>query len=1087
MTSGQKSSVLLSSRGLEAGVDARLVREKEAWEHDPAFRSHGHTLRRLFSDLKVDAVLCLDNRPSVCVKDARTLSQSQIEDLRRKLWNLGTTTLLVLETERDVQVFSTIAKPVHGDETGVAARLPNETIEDLEDVILALSLQRLIRRIETGAIYREHKSLFDSQASVNRRLLDNLKTLRNLISPQKTKISYQRAHALIGRFLFSCYLLDRGIIGPRYLTKANLPEATDMQNLLDQSAKGSRTLQILFNALQRDFNGSLYGEGISEYKITDAEVNFLRRFLAGENLRTGQLSLYKLYDFAFIPVELISSIYEEFLGAESDAEQLTRQEHPRRHHRRTQGAYYTPPRLAELVVDIATEDWRTLLDKRCLDPACGSGVFLVILFIRMAEEWRQRNPGASTRSRYDALLKLLSENLCGIDIQLTACLVTCFSLYLAFLDQMEPKEIVELQEVLKHDVQQKLLPRILWEKNKVRPKPPHFASILETDFFAFSSQREFHLVIGNPPWVSRRVTPSVEDWLFSYKENPYLSEIPKSKQKQTLFPAREVACGFMWKVGLHLLPGGRVCQLLPTRVFLSNNTNHFQAAWLGKHRLETIWLLADWSFILFRSADCPCFIARYHVRTDREDVGEFEYITPKVELLDPREALIPILPEDQKTLLQGHIVTASGQEQAATAWKELLWGTPRDVRLIDRLMTLPRLSSLATRPPRMDRNSSGKRNSEKRKRWWSGQGFQPLTSSDVTDSENQQEPWRKWWSMDHPFLSATTTIGSYIIDRPKRYGTRGEFLRRSIAPELTRPPLVVVNKALTKAFFSDYRIVFQDDFQAFAGPKSDEDLLLFLTAYLNTDLVQYLIFHTSANIGLERDIVRLEEILSLPFPLPEHTRNPKANKEIITRCASILRNQYKLAEDNILHSENSQLDAKREFTGLVYAYFEICEWERILIEDTVNVFRPSSTPGSLDSDKLITVKPSNSSHRKAYAETLLSTFRGWTRTPKQIWARGIVAEGLRLAFITVGVGDVASGYSETQAEPRVTELLSNLKESSKQNGHSTHNRLRGFVYYEPNRVHVLKPLNLRYWTRTAALNDADEILTKMMDEGGWRG
>jgi hypothetical protein len=42
--------------------------------------------------------------------------------------------------------------------------------------------------------------------------------------------------------------------------------------------------------------------------------------------------------------------------------------------RRKVGAYYTPPRLAELVVDIATEGWDTLLDKRYLDPACGSGV-----------------------------------------------------------------------------------------------------------------------------------------------------------------------------------------------------------------------------------------------------------------------------------------------------------------------------------------------------------------------------------------------------------------------------------------------------------------------------------------------------------------------------------------------------------------------------------------------------------------------------------------------------------------------------------------------------------------------------------------
>ena len=160
--------------------------------------------------------------------------------------------------------------------------------------------------------------------------------------------------------------------------------------------------------------------------------------------------------------------------------------------------------MAELTVDIATEGWATLLDKRCLDPACGSGVFLVILFIRMAEEWRKRNPKANTRRRYDALMGLLSENLRGVDIHPTACLVTCFSLYLAFLDQMEPKEVIELRELLERDTRAKLLPRILWNTRSPCPRPPHLTTVRGLDFFALPTEQEFDLVVGNPPWVSRR-------------------------------------------------------------------------------------------------------------------------------------------------------------------------------------------------------------------------------------------------------------------------------------------------------------------------------------------------------------------------------------------------------------------------------------------------------------------------------------------------------------------------------------------------------------------------------------------------------
>ena len=1078
MNARSKPSLLLRSHGLVAGVDSRLLRATDDWELAPAFRSHGHALRRLLVDLNIDAVVCLDNRPSVCLKDARSLSAFEVEELRRKLWNLGATTLLVLETESDVQVFSTIAKPIKMDRTGTGAKLSSETIQNLEVTALALSLQGLIRRVETGAIYREHKLLFDPQGSVNKQLLDNLKEARNFIAPKKSKHTYRRAHSFIGRFLFTCYLLDRGIIGPPYLKKVNLPEAGNLQDLLDQSTDGSKTLETLFRTLQRDFNGSLYSELVDDYHIKDTEVSCLRRFLAGEDLRTGQLSLFRLYDFAFIPVELISSIYEEFLGAEAEVEQPR----SRRTHdgQRIQGAYYTPPRLAEIAVDVATQDWDTLLDKRCLDPACGSGVFLVILFIRMAEEWRKRNPNASTRCRYEALMRLLSENLRGIDVHPTACLVTCFSLYLAFLDQMEPKEIIELCDALEHDTHKKLLPRILWEAGRLRPRPPHFTTVRESDFFALPSHGEFHLVIGNPPWISRKAAPTVEDWLFSANDNPYLQDIPDSKHRQTLFPAGEVACAFMWKAGLHLLPEGRVCQVLPSRVFLSNNTDRFQTTWLGHHRLETLWLLADWSFILFRTADCPCFIARYHPRGDEEATGEFEFITPKVELLDPREALIPVLPEDRKALSESSIISAANESAAASAWKRQHWGTPRDARLIDRLTRMPRLKRLAKRPPR---NLDSVPQNRKRN-WFKGQGFRSATESTI-------KPHEVFWKETDPFLAADAPVLDLILRRqdcpPIGDLYKAEGLDRKRSSLIYKQPLLLINKACTKFLFSDFDVLFKDDFLSISAPKHEEDELLFLTAVLSSPLAQYLLFHTTANIGIERDIARTEEILELPFPLPEDMSDPERSHAILRSCALRLRQLRDELQkpSNLLQGESLVRDAQRELYEFVCDYFDICQWERELIDDTVKVFRPSSTPGSMDSQKLLTAQSSKLVHRREYAETLIRTFRGWTRTRKHLSTECSIAAKVGLAIITIGISDKARRYIESSAEEYVAKVLTNIQKSTSVKKTATFHYLRGFALYEPDCVHLLKPLSRRHWTRTAALNDADEILTRMMEESGW--
>jgi hypothetical protein len=303
---------------------------------------------------------------------------------------------------------------------------------------------------------------------------------------------------------------------------------------------------------------------------------------------------------------------------------------------------------------------------------------------------------------------------------------------------------------------------------------------------------------------------------------------------------------------------------------------------------------------------------------------------------------------------------------------------------------------------------------------------------------------------------------------------------------LYKAPLLLTNKGCTKFLFSDFDVLFQDDFQSICAPRHEEAELLFLTAVLASPLTQYLLFHTTANIGIERDIARLEEILALPFALPEQMPNKDHCQAIVDECASLLQNLKRelVKLENPLKREPLVREAQRKLNKLVYDYFGVCAWERDLIKDTIGVFRPSSTPASLDSDKLLTARPSTPGHREAYAHTLISTFRGWTRTKKSLWARSYIATKLDLAFLTFGVGGRATAYQESEAESQVEKLLDRIHESTAQSV-GTINYLRGYEFYEGTTVHLLKPLSRRYWTRTAALNDADEILSHMMEEDGW--
>ena len=318
------------------------------------------------------------------------------------------------------------------------------------------------------------------------------------------------------------------------------------------------------------------------------------------------------------------------------------------------------------------------------------------------------------------------------------------------------------------------------------------------------------------------------------------------------------------------------------------------------------------------------------------------------------------------------------------------------------------------------------------------------------------------------------------------YSEKG--LHRDRSPLLYRHPLLLINKACTKFLFSNFDVLFQDDFQSICAPEGEEDELLFLAAVLSSPLAQYLLFHTTANIGIERAIAHLEEILELPFPLPEDMPDPKRSEAILRSCAERLRRLHSDLNmpENLLIGESLVQEAHSDLDGFVCKYFEICPWEQQLITDTVEVFRPSSTPSSVESDKLLTARPSTSNDRAAYAETLVKTFQDWSSTKLHLWASTSIANRLGVAVITFGIGSEPLQYVESLSDDSLDDVLAAIRKSSATNG-SLFSRLRGFIFYESDRVHILKPINRRHWTRTAALNDADEILARMMEEDGWPG
>ncbi len=111
--------------------------------------------------------------------------------------------------------------------------------------------------------------------------------------------------------------------------------------------------------------------------------------------------LYALYKFDFSKIigDPLGDLYQKYFDRET---------------RKALGEFYTPKEVVEYIVDAVDYRGRGIVDKRLLDPACGSGTFLVDALKRYLEEAK---PLAEEKGWDFVLSKLCNEyHIVGFDI-----------------------------------------------------------------------------------------------------------------------------------------------------------------------------------------------------------------------------------------------------------------------------------------------------------------------------------------------------------------------------------------------------------------------------------------------------------------------------------------------------------------------------------------------------------------------------------------------------------------------------------------------------------------------------------------------
>lgn len=879
--------------------------------------------------------------------------------------------------------------------------------------------------IQSGELFKRHPEWFSPEKRVDRTLLKNLGLIVEKLNKQG--IEKLKAQLLMAQVMFIAYLEHRGIVSDIYREDRQVDSLFNLVRSGDQSG-----ILKLLERLKDDFNGDLLGpeSGVDGVwgNLSPLAFALLDEFLMRVDLETRQQDLWG-YDFRMIPVELLSGIYETFLSVE----------------KRSVGAYYTPRHLAVLAVDQAFAHSSKILDEKVYDGACGSGILLTTAYRRMLAH-AEANSGRQWS--FAERVELLKNNIFGSDINESACRVTAFSLYLSVLEHLEPTDIAKLTAEGRSK-----LPNLL--KSNIQ------AGETRGDFFSDENphlqQKKCTIFLSNPPWVEP-------------KKGELLSADRWAKNRGYKIPRRQLCAAFMLRA-LDSLQSedGRLCFILPVSVLGASTSQSFVQDWLGLCEVDTIINFGDLRKLLFDEAKQPTLLVvarpRRKNKSSISNAETFEYWVPKADVsfafgrltlhgTDRHRVLTPRLAYDNSVLTT------------------LFWGTSQDQAFLTRLQLMGNIEGLFG----------------KGKGWHTAKGFHKHDAS--VQKPASSLPLRKMKHLDakHFAIDGPLFDTGVLKTFPENIETVASLPEEMMAS--FDGPRIVFTDGMTPerqicAGFSMERFCFSSSMGVIQAPPEDADLLRFLSVYLHSDLIRYVLLLTAYQISFERERVTLRNIKDLPFVRPSKHKDPKRAYQIISEVAGYVK-ELEIIEQFERYRMYKSWQPKAE--KLISEYFGITDSENERIREVINAVLPSVQPSSYL--RLQTPLQARTTRKdfEIYQAKLVDELDQWRNAmggagnfqasvllgPKQTYgAIGVV----RLDVIP---GHYGNSYylNPNIADDAVIALIGRMKQLDllPVRLHNNIYLIADYVIRVENSLYLIKPLVRRLWLQAEAVRDAERMV-----------
>lgn len=771
-------------------------------------------------------------------------------------WNYRKVLLLIAYSDFEVRVYNCYAKPscVSTDEIYEkklsGAYIQKASLEDgnLDDFAAYFSREA----VDTGALWEATEVIkIDISKRVDAYLVDCLDRTKDALL--KTGLDEKYIHALLIRSLFVLFLEDKGATKDAGVYNAINPSYASFFDILKDKSATYRLFTILNDRFDGDVTRILPGE---KEKVTNRQLELVRKcFLDGDLSDDPKLyNDWRLFRFDIIRIELLSEIYEHFLGASKTSK----------------GQYYTPLNLVDLILSEKIPNDTRQWNLKILDPACGSGVFLVESYKRLIRIWKLANRKETID--FESLKAILCNNIYGIDIDATALSVASFGLYLTLINELDPRTLwakswCKLPCLIHKDDNTEGVEGNLWCKDAI---VTNFNSILP----------EMDLVVGNPPYGTKQQQKSITAYC-----------------KRFGF-AYEMSLPFIHKATA-LCPNGEIALVVNMKILTNANGTygHFREWLLREAYVEKIYNLSifrnapkEFGGSLFSSAKTPVAVLFYRADRQKSVSKDITYWAPKTYVKSNMLYDIVLDSCDLK-----YLPRELCERNDTSVWKIGAWGNAMAYRVMEKMRAIPTLKKT------FDKNT-----------WIYGRGCN-------ADSQNPQ--------FTPEYLLDLKRIGRYRVPEDAIVCNDKNKVFRENKYGIFDAPYVVMKECpdrdgVIAGLFYGNAITTTSAFVFNGMTEANKKVL---TAYLNSKVVNAFLFLTSSTWGIERERLLIdEEVMQTPSPFVTITGAQK--RRIISLYDQICKKRSEL-----MHTDTT--NEERCIDELFYSILGLSDFEMEVMED----------------------------------------------------------------------------------------------------------------------------------------------------------